>query len=75
MKDLAQARNISLYSNDWCLVERIAARSGVRSMSGGLRVLIADYRRLTEMVMGERGLLAPCQYESPESERRPEDAL
>ena len=44
-------------------------------MSGGLRVLIADYRRLTEMVMGERGLLAPCQYESPESERRPEDAL
>jgi hypothetical protein len=38
-------RNVSLYPDDWAVVRQVAKDTGQRSMSGGLRFIIADWTR------------------------------
>ena len=38
-------RNVSLYPEDWAIVKQVAKDTGQRSMSGGLRFIIADWTR------------------------------
>lgn len=48
MSERMEARNVTLHPSDWLLVDQIAEQMGVRSVSGGLRVLIAQYRALAQ---------------------------
>ena len=39
-------RNVSLYPEDWAIVRQVAKDTGQRSISGGLRAIIAEYVRM-----------------------------
>lgn len=38
--------NVSLYPQDWTIIRQVAQATGQRTISGGLRALIAEYLRL-----------------------------
>jgi hypothetical protein len=38
-------KTVSLYPDDWAVVQQVAKDTGQRSMSGGLRFIIADWAR------------------------------
>jgi len=38
-------KSVSLYPDDWALAQNVAAENGQRSISAGLRAIIAFYRR------------------------------
>jgi len=41
-------RNVSLYPNDWAVVNQVAKDTGQRSYSGALRFIITDWQRRIE---------------------------
>jgi len=43
--DMVIPRNISLYAEDWAAIHQVAKDTGQRSYSGGLRALIAEWKR------------------------------
>lgn len=48
MSERMEARNVTLHRTDWILIDQIAEQFGIRSTSGGLRMLIAQYRALAQ---------------------------
>jgi hypothetical protein len=48
MNNLAVARNVSMYPEQWDLVDRVDAYNGFRNTSTALRYIIEQYRRLAE---------------------------
>lgn len=59
MSERMEARNVTLHRTDWILVDQIAEQFGVRSTSGGLRVLIAQYRTLAQAAAERAAGLKP----------------
>ncbi|MBN1874718.1 MAG: hypothetical protein JXA33_10850 [Anaerolineae bacterium] len=40
-----KARNVSLYPRDWQAVHEVAEKSGVKSVSAALRIIIQEWRK------------------------------
>lgn len=45
VKTPVEPRTVSMYSDDWRSVERVADTSGVRSLSAALRLIIREFER------------------------------
>lgn len=44
MEEKAEARNITLYPDDWRDVARVAEQSGVKSISAAVRIILQEWR-------------------------------
>ena len=47
-RDLAVPGNVTLYPEDWKIIDEVAERTRLRSRSGAMRFIIAEYQRLKE---------------------------
>lgn len=46
MKDKAVPKNVSMYQEQWTLVDQVAAATGLNSTSAAVRFIISEYFRL-----------------------------
>jgi len=42
-EDKVEGRNVSMYPDDWRVVERVARESNVKTLSGALRIIIQQW--------------------------------
>jgi hypothetical protein len=52
-EDKAIPRNISMFSDQWAYVEEINERYDLRNVSGAVRHIINEYRRMTAKANGK----------------------
>lgn len=70
MEERAEARSVTLYPQDWAVIQQVAKDTGQRSYSGGLRAIIAKYIHLAarEANIDELPIEALEQEEKRQSE-------
>lgn len=48
MKEQVRSINVSLYPRDWAEIDRVSRQSGLFSRSGALRLILQQWRDLTQ---------------------------